>query len=90
LGVFVIAMMGQIFLMISQSLNFWLGFAFFSLWVICESIGNVVTANFVVNMYIVDVSEAEERYFSSIGLFFVFSKILKGLHRSVKLLDGRR
>ncbi|KAF8813233.1 MFS general substrate transporter [Phlegmacium glaucopus] len=61
LGVLAIAMAGQLSTVISQLLNGWLEFAFFFLWAVCQSIGSVATTTFVVNMYIVDISEAEER-----------------------------
>ena len=66
LGVLVIVMAGQTSVIISQILNHWLEFTFYLLWAVFQSIGNVSTTNFVVNMYIVDVSSAEERYFPSI------------------------
>ena len=45
---------------------------FFLLWAVCQSIGNVATTTFVVNMYIVDVSGAEERYFQVLFSVHVF------------------
>ena len=68
-------MAGQFSIIISQILRYWLEFAFFLLWAVCQSIGNVATTTFVVNMYIVDVSGAEERYFQVLYVLFTFSEI---------------
>ncbi|KAF8907010.1 major facilitator superfamily domain-containing protein [Gymnopilus junonius] len=61
LGVLSIAVIGQISVVFSQILGGWLEFVFFFVWAVCQTIGNAFTAIFVINMYIVDVSGAEER-----------------------------
>ena len=72
LGILFIVMAGQISVIVSQILNHWLEFTFYLMWAVFQSIGNVATTTFVVNMFIVDVSWAEERYFPSIIRCHVF------------------
>lgn len=62
LAVLAISMAAQTSVILSQILEGWLEFLFLFIWVVCQTIASPVSTIFVINLYIVDVSTAEERY----------------------------
>ena len=62
LGIFLVSITGRSLLVISQSTSDAVQLPLLALWSFSESITNMVSAQFIFNLYAVDVAEAAERH----------------------------